>query len=40
MKQYPSTVPESTIAVLNQLHRGDTFKANRQAKRITGGDTL
>jgi predicted Zn-dependent protease len=40
MKQYTSTVPESTIAVLNQLHRGDTFKANRQAKRITGGDTL
>ena len=40
MEQHPSTVPESTIAVLNQLHRGDTFKANRQAKRITGGDTL
>ncbi len=38
MKRYPSTVPESTIAVINQLQPGDTFRAGRQAKRVTGGD--
>ncbi len=38
MKRYPSTVPESTIAIINQLQPGDTFKAGRPAKRVTGGD--
>jgi predicted Zn-dependent protease len=38
MKRYPSTVPETTVAIINQLQRGDTFKAGRQAKRVTGGD--
>jgi predicted Zn-dependent protease len=38
MKRYPSTVPDSTIAVINQLQPGDTFRAGRQAKRVTGGD--
>jgi len=38
MKRYPSTVPESTIAIINQLQPGDTFEAGRQAKRVTGGD--
>ena len=38
MKRYPSTVPESTIAVINHLQPGDTFRAGRQAKRVTGGD--
>ncbi len=39
MKQYPSTVPESTVAVINQLGRGDTIEGGRQVKRVTGGDT-
>ena len=38
MKRYPSTVPETTVAIINQLQRGDTFKAGRQAKRVTGGN--
>jgi predicted Zn-dependent protease len=37
MERYPSTVPESTIAIINQLGRGGTFKAGQQAKRVTGG---
>jgi predicted Zn-dependent protease len=37
-KRYPSTVPDETIAIINQLERGSTFKAGQQAKRVTGGD--
>jgi hypothetical protein len=37
-ERYPSTVPDSTVAIINQLQRGDTFQAGRQAKRVTGGD--
>jgi predicted Zn-dependent protease len=37
VERYPSTVPESTVATINQLGRGETLKAGRQAKRITGG---
>ena len=37
-ERYPSTVPDSTVAIINQLQAGDTFKAGRQAKRVTGGD--
>jgi predicted Zn-dependent protease len=40
MERYPSTVPESTIAIINQLERDDTFEAGRQAKRVTGGRGL
>ena len=40
MERHPSTVPKSTIAIINQLDDGDTFKARRQAKRITGGRDL
>jgi len=40
MERYPSTVPQSTIAIINQIDDGDTFKARRQAKRITGGRDL
>jgi predicted Zn-dependent protease len=37
MERHPSTVPESTVAIINQLAKGETLKAGRQAKRITGG---
>jgi predicted Zn-dependent protease len=40
MSRYPSTVPKSTIAIINQLDRGGTFKAGQQAKRVTGGRGL
>jgi predicted Zn-dependent protease len=40
MERYPSTVPESTIAMINQLDRGDTIKAGQQVKRVTGGREL
>lgn len=40
MKQYPSTVPEATIANLNQVRPGETFPAGQQAKRVTGGQGL
>jgi predicted Zn-dependent protease len=40
MERYPSTVPESTVAIINQLGPGDTLKAGRQAKRVTGGRGL
>ena len=40
MERYPSTVPESTIAIINQLERGGTFKPGQQAKRVTGGQGL
>jgi predicted Zn-dependent protease len=40
MERYPSTVPESTVAIINQLERGETLKAGRQAKRVTGGRGL
>jgi predicted Zn-dependent protease len=36
-KQYPSEVPESTIAIINQLESGQTFEAGRQAKRVRSG---
>ncbi len=35
MKAYPSDVKPQTVAIINQLERGGTFKAGRQAKRIT-----
>jgi hypothetical protein len=40
MERHPSTVPESTVAIINQLERGETLKAGRQAKRVTGGQGL
>jgi predicted Zn-dependent protease len=40
VERYPSTVPESTVAIINQLGPGDTLKAGRQAKRVTGGRGL
>jgi predicted Zn-dependent protease len=38
MEAYPSTVDASTVALINQLQRGDTFQAGRQAKRVVGGE--
>jgi predicted Zn-dependent protease len=35
---YPSTVEASTVALINQVQEGDTFKAGRQAKRVIGGE--
>jgi predicted Zn-dependent protease len=35
---YPSTVEASTVAIINQIQKGDTFKAGRQAKRVVGGE--
>jgi predicted Zn-dependent protease len=35
---YPSTVDASTVAIINQVHEGDTFAAGRQAKRVIGGE--
>jgi len=36
-KSYPSDVPEKTIAIINQLQRGQTLQSGRQAKRIRSG---
>jgi predicted Zn-dependent protease len=36
-KQYASTVPLATVALINQLDVGDVLKAGRPAKRIVGG---
>ena len=38
MARYPSTVPEATIALINQLQPGELFRGGRQAKRVAGGD--
>jgi predicted Zn-dependent protease len=38
MEAYPSTVDASTIAVINQIQKGETFRAGRQAKRVIGGE--
>jgi predicted Zn-dependent protease len=35
MKAFPSDARPETIAIINQVGRGETFKAGRQAKRIT-----
>jgi hypothetical protein len=31
-------VEASTVAIINQIQKGDTFKAGRQAKRVVGGE--
>jgi predicted Zn-dependent protease len=40
MERYPSTVPASTVAVLNQLAEGQTLARSRSAKRVVGGQGL
>ncbi len=39
-RRYPSTVPEPTVALINQLQAGQTLKAGALAKRVTGGRGL
>ena len=39
-RRHPSTVPDSTVALVNQLRPGETLKAGRLAKRIVGGRGL
>jgi predicted Zn-dependent protease len=36
-RRYPSTVPVSTVALLNQLEPGGTLKAGQLAKQVIGG---
>jgi predicted Zn-dependent protease len=38
MDRYPSTVPEGTVAVINQLEAGEVLEAGQPAKRVVGGD--
>jgi predicted Zn-dependent protease len=35
--RYPSTVPDATIALINQLEPGDSLAAGRLVKRVVGG---
>ncbi len=39
-RRYPSTVPEATVAVINQLQPNDVLKAGQLAKRVVGGQGL
>lgn len=38
--RYPSTVSESTVALLNRLEPGETLRAGRLAKHVVGGRGL
>jgi predicted Zn-dependent protease len=38
-RRYPSTVPDATIALVNQLEPGDTLAAGRLVKRVAGGES-
>ncbi len=39
-RRYPSTVSESTVALVNHLQAGERLKAGRLVKRIVGGQGL
>jgi predicted Zn-dependent protease len=36
-RRYPSTVPDATVALINQVEPGGTLAAGRLAKRVVGG---